>query len=145
MRTRPGACIIQNNKILLLRYEYNGIDVFNIPGGNHENSEMIADTLKREMLEELGINIQVDDLVLVAEATNKSVNNEVLHLIFKCHIIEYEPIINKNECSAIEAVWLPIEKLKEVNLYPFIGADLFQSINSQNYKIYLGKFQQPWY
>lgn len=145
MRTRPGACIVENNKILLLRYEYNGVDVFNIPGGNHENSEMISDTLKREMQEELGITIQVNDLVLVAEATNKSVNNEVLHLIFKCQVIENEPILNKNECSAIDVVWLPIEKLKEINLYPFIGADLFQSINSQNYKIYVGKFQQPWY
>jgi 8-oxo-dGTP pyrophosphatase MutT (NUDIX family) len=106
---------------------------------------MIADTLKREMQEELGITIEVDDLLLVAEATNKSVNNEVLHLIFKCNIIENEPIINIYECSAIEVVWLPLEKLKEINLYPFIGVDLFQSIISQNYKVYVGKFQQPWY
>ncbi len=145
MRTRPAACIIENNKILLLRYEYNGADVYNIPGGNLENAETIAETLIREMEEELGIKIIIDDLVLVAEANNKSVDNEVLHLIFQCQITENKPIINRNECSAVEAVWLPLEKLKEVNLYPFIGFDLLQIIKKQNKKIYIGKFQQPWF
>lgn len=145
MNIRPAALIIKNEKLLLLKYNYNGYWVYNFPGGNQENNEVIADTLYREMVEELNIKIEVGDLILVTETTRHNKNETVLHLIFKCEIIENNPVINRNETSAEEVVWLPIEQINEVNLYPNIGNQILDSIESKNHKIYIGKINQPWF
>lgn len=145
MNIRPAALIIKNKKILLLKYNYNGNIVYNIPGGNHENNEAMADTLSREMIEELNIKIVVEDLILVTEATRQNKTEKVLHLIFECKITENEPVINKNETSAEEVVWLPTEEINKVNLYPNIGNQILSRIETNNPKIYLGTINQPWY
>jgi hypothetical protein len=34
MKVRPSVAIIENNHLLLMRYEYGNAHVFNLPGGN---------------------------------------------------------------------------------------------------------------
>ena len=145
MNIRPAALIVKNKKILLLKYTYNNNVVYNLPGGNHENNEALSDTLYREMVEELGIIINVEELILVAETDRKNNDETVLHLVFNCKIIENEPIINSNETSADEATWLPLDQLVEVNLYPNIGKQIMKTFENENEQIYLGKIQQPWF
>ena len=36
MIVRPAICIVENEKILTMRYRYGNTDVFNLPGGNLE-------------------------------------------------------------------------------------------------------------
>ncbi len=145
MNIRPAALIVQNDTILLLKYVYNNKIVYNLPGGNHEKGEALNETLVREMMEELGIEVKIDDLKLVVEATRNDAKNEILHLIFGCEIINNEPVINSKETSAIDVVWLPVDQIAEVNLYPNIGAQLLNSINERLSKLYIGQINQPWY
>jgi 8-oxo-dGTP diphosphatase len=145
MNIRPAACIITNNKILLLRYEYNNVDVYNLPGGNYEEGETIAETLKRELMEELGVGITIGDLMFTAEIKKYNSEESTLHLIFNCHIDYNEPVINEKETSAKEIVWWPIELLTEINMYPSLGKQIKSKISKNITEIYLGRIKQTWY
>jgi 8-oxo-dGTP pyrophosphatase MutT (NUDIX family) len=59
----PGAAgaIVQDGKILLVRH--NLLKKWQIPGGIQEPGESIHETVKREIKEELGLSLAVQDLV----------------------------------------------------------------------------------
>jgi 8-oxo-dGTP pyrophosphatase MutT (NUDIX family) len=61
----PGAAgaIVKNNKILLVKH--GALKKWQIPGGLMELNESIEITIKREIKEELNIDIEVDKLVSV--------------------------------------------------------------------------------
>lgn len=145
MKVRPAACIIKNNKILLMRYEYNGHSVYNLPGGNRESGELIKETLEREMIEELGIIVKVNELILIGEVISKDQKPDTLHIIFNCDINENEPVINKNETSAIDIAWVEVEEIINLNLYPNIGSELLKRISDKSQSIYIGEINQVWY
>jgi 8-oxo-dGTP diphosphatase len=145
MRLRPAALIIEKNKILLMRYEYNGVSVYNLPGGNHDEGESISETLVRELYEELGVQIEVGQLVLVGEAHNIDLKKSVMHLLFSCKIVENEPVINKFETSAIELCWLEISKLNQINMYPSIASHVLDVLDKKLSSVYIGRFTQPWF
>jgi 8-oxo-dGTP diphosphatase len=145
MKVRPAACIIRNKKILLMRYEYNGHSVYNFPGGNREKGEPIKETLEREMVEELGITIKVNELILIGEVISKEQKADVLHCIFNCEITKNKPVINKNETSALELVWIEIEEITCLNLYPNVGIQLIGNLSEKNKTAYIGEINQVWY
>ena len=65
MRIRAGGILIQDDKILLMHRikEKDGIinEYYVIPGGGVEENETIDDTIKREVKEEIGIDVEVID------------------------------------------------------------------------------------
>lgn len=144
MKIRPSAIIIENNKILTLKYNYNGQYLNTLPGGNVENDENIKDTLKRELFEEIKVNVQVQDLVLVAETYNQIKKSKVLHLIFKVHIIDGIPTPDSKETTAIGVEWVNLDDINNKNFYPNVTSEINQLNNVKNQTIYLGEIPQKW-
>ena len=63
-----GGLIFQNDQVLLIkRGREPGIGQWSIPGGMVEVGETINHALRREILEETGLNVEVQDLVKVFE------------------------------------------------------------------------------
>ena len=73
--TTAGICI-KNNKILIgKRIEKGSIgNSWEFPGGKNRWGESVEETLKREYMEELGVEIEVKELLATHEFTNKGVN-----------------------------------------------------------------------
>ena len=141
MRIRPSAVIINEGKILTLKYDYlNGV-IYAIPGGNLEFGEDIKDALKRELTEEIGIESSFGEVWAIAETFHKEENT--IHFIFKCNTLSNEPVLNPEETTAQDIVWLPIDKLDNYVLYPNIGS--FINKESNNSPIFLGVINQPRY
>jgi 8-oxo-dGTP pyrophosphatase MutT (NUDIX family) len=64
--TRYQGAIIQNHQLLLLKQieHVSGRTYWQIPGGGVEPDEIEAQCVQREMLEETGLSVQVDSLLL---------------------------------------------------------------------------------
>jgi ADP-ribose pyrophosphatase YjhB (NUDIX family) len=64
---RPSVygVVIDNKKVVLLKNKSNG--KFWFPGGGIELGERIEDALKREILEETGLNIKVGEMIFFKE------------------------------------------------------------------------------
>ncbi|AWV99738.1 NUDIX domain-containing protein [Arcticibacterium luteifluviistationis] len=140
MKVRVAGVIKEGNRVLTLRYNYGGVDVFALPGGNLEFGEELKEALKREYFEEIQIDIKVGEELLTAEVIREG--EQTLHQIFECSINKGVPILNPAETTSLEVCWLEIDRIKEYNLYPNINIYLGE-IDLANK--YVGVIEQKWF
>jgi 8-oxo-dGTP diphosphatase len=143
---RVGAIIRRDGQhgeteILLLVYRYGNHLVYNIPGGKMDTNQTLADTLVRELNEELGVLTTVHQLVLLAE-TQKPNKTRTLHFLFDTTITTGTPTINPNETSAAKLAWVPLSSLTHIHLYPSVAQWLHPATPLTNK--YIGEIPQPW-
>lgn len=144
MNIRPAICIVENDKLLTMRYRYGNKDAYNLPGGNLEFGEKMADCLVRELKEELQINVAIGELLCLAEVFIKNKQSQTLHAIFKGEVKSGELILNPKETSALEIEWVPLEELSKIHLYPNVAEKLLLAIRGELPNPFLGPVEQPW-
>ncbi len=59
MGFRSCGILVRNDKVLLVKHRVDGKDYFVLPGGGSENGERPRETLRREFLEETGLNVSI--------------------------------------------------------------------------------------
>lgn len=144
MKTRPCAVIIIDNKLLTLKYIYSETTIYAIPGGNLEFGEKLEEALIRELQEEIGLEIEVQNLLFLAEVHQP--NKDTLHCVFNSKIVSGTPLLNPSETSALEICWLPIEHIENYNLYPNIKTQIKEHfIDGKDHNVFLGEIDQPWF
>jgi len=119
--------LIENGKVLLLKRANTGYEDGNygIPSGHLENNETIREGLQREVKEEIGIKINVDDLRLVHVMHRKEKDIRV-DFFFKVRKYQGAPINNESEkCTDLR--WFPLDKLP-VNIIPYIKVAISKSM-----------------
>jgi ADP-ribose pyrophosphatase YjhB (NUDIX family) len=99
------AVIESAGKVLLARRR--DIGWWNLPGGGMEDGETVDEALRREVREEVGLNIAIDYLVGVYSKPQKS---EVV-LTFWCHPDGSEQATTSDEVS--ETGWFTANELPE--------------------------------
>ncbi len=149
MKVRPSALIwrVQDSQteVLLMRYCYGGQDVFALPGGNPDRGEILPETIVRELHEELGVRVDVGEMILAGEMLLTERNDDVLHVVFAARNLQGTPELNPAETSALELVWKPITDLSQLNLYPNVGARLLPWFSSATYLGYIGRIEQRYF
>jgi 8-oxo-dGTP diphosphatase len=145
MKVRPSIAIVENNKILLMRYRYGDTDVYNLPGGNVDKGEMLTETVVRELMEELGIEVEVGKMILSGDVIMPEGKEDVLHCVFEGKIITGKPILNPKETSALSVVWMPLVDLHELEMYPNVGAELQRFYLKGRGIDYMGRIGQKWF
>lgn len=144
MKTRPSAIILSDNKLLTLKYNYNGNWLYAIPGGNLEFGEKLELALKRELAEELGLEIEVLNLLFLAEVHQQ--DKDTLHCVFNAQIVSGTPKLNPIETTALEICWIAIESIEDYNLYPNIKTQIKEHfLEGKDHQVFLGEITQPWY
>jgi 8-oxo-dGTP diphosphatase len=141
MKVRPSIAITENNQILLMRYRYGDTDVYNLPGGNVDKGETLTETVIRELMEELGIEVEVGKMILSGDVIMPEGKEDVLHCVFEGKILSGKPVLNPKETSALELVWMPLEDLSELEMYPNVGKYLSKRFDFQ----YVRKVEQTWW
>jgi 8-oxo-dGTP diphosphatase len=101
-----GAIIIESSgKIFLAKRGPNAKNergLWEFPGGSVEYGEKLADALRREMLEEFGVNIEVGELLDVVDHILVSEGQHWVSPTFICRIIYGIPEIREpGKCSEI--------------------------------------------
>ncbi|MCS6823716.1 MAG: NUDIX hydrolase [Cytophagaceae bacterium] len=143
---RPSVLIMQENTLLLMRYCYSGKDLFQIPGGNMEAGETPEDTIERELYEEINIQVHTHQLLYIAQTVRAEKNKTVIHLIFSGSVVSGIPELNPQHTSALEAIWMPLQQIKNIHLYPDVRYALFEERgrNKITATRYLGRIEQHW-
>ena len=84
MRHTARGIIIQNKKVLLVTGH--GADFYWTPGGGIEPGETPEKTLKREIKEELGVEISKIKPYLSYEFANQKVDNFIIEIVGQIHV-----------------------------------------------------------
>lgn len=146
IRNSIKAIIIKNGKILTIKcIDRLGI-FYLLPGGGQKPGETMEDALKRECLEELGIEVVVKELKLIREYIGK--NHEFKEEDKDVHQIEFmflcslknnrKPRLGKTPDSfQIDVEWLPLSEIGKYRLYPKSARKILKNLEKPM-KIYLG-------
>lgn len=139
VRIRCTGLIVENNSVLLVEYDDNGIH-YNLPGGGLEQGETILEGVAREVLEETTAQVDVGPLALIYEFTphkqsgDYNVNEKHgLHLIFECTLKNNSiPQLPQNPDPHQSGVkWVPLEELDSILLIPNINKQIKEYIQNQ--------------
>lgn len=119
-RVGVGAVILNEagEILLVLRGRQPEKDKWSIPGGKVDLYENLEDTAVREIMEEVGLHIQVKRLLCTAETIDPGRNEHWISVIFEARAVSGE-VSNREEGGAIQEVrWFPLSRLPE-NLASF--------------------------
>lgn len=129
VKTHVGAygILIKEEKIALVKKARGGYKgKLDLPGGGIEHTELPTETLKREIMEEVGINITDYELFDVT-ATNIKWEMEPklwedLHHVGILYIVDTEELNLKSDADGLDsegAEWYNISDLQKNQLSPF--------------------------
>lgn len=148
-RNSCKAVILDNDELLVVKkIDETGI-YYVIPGGGQNWGEELHDTLKRECLEEVGIEpYEINELICIREFFGSKQTfpnaNKQLHQIefyFHCKVDRNKVCIGHEiDKKQIGIEWLKISNLKNERLFPEIIKDKIMKImNNEDIKnIYVG-------
>lgn len=122
---RVVGIALSNNQVLLHTEEGSGF--WALPGGRGELMEPARSTLKREMREELGIDVKVDRLVWIVENFfadgDRRYHELALYFLMTfptdCGVLAEEgPFAGTEKGSKLVFQWHPVGGVERIPLYP---------------------------
>lgn len=125
MKTRVRSVIIKDNKLLLIKRTKKDLVYWVIPGGGVEENETNKEALTRECEEELGVKIEIKELLLEM-FSGKPATEGQKEFFYLCDIIDgilgsgQGPEFQQNSSYVgdYNIEWININGLKEINLKP---------------------------
>ncbi len=126
---RIGGVLIRDNKILLTK----GGDDYSLPGGHSQIGETSKETIIREFKEETGLDIEPINVIATYENFFK-LNEKNCHQVciyYRLKMIDgRQEVIPNPDTTDIKFVWLELEELKNINLYPIGLSDQILNNNT---------------
>jgi len=126
MRVRISAVFEQANEILCMKYVYGGKEVFALPGGGVDRDVPLQEAVISEWKNELGVKVEVGDIVLIGEAPGTKRHPQTLHIVFLATAVHGIPKVRPDHTRSLDIAWVPVGKLSDCSLYPDVGKQLYK-------------------
>ncbi len=120
---RPATITLKENKVLLVRSNYNGKEFFLFPGGGLEFGETLEEGAIRETFEETGIKVKIKKLIHINEYIYKEDwTKRSITSFFLAELIGEKEINmqTSDEGKIKEALWIEIDELDKIDIRPKI-------------------------
>jgi len=133
---RPATITIKENKVLLVRSQYEDKEFFLFPGGGLKFGETLEEGAVRETFEETGIKVRIKRLIHINEYIyKKDWTKRSIIIFFLAEPINDNRInIQIDDNGKIkEALWVDIEKLDKIDLRPKIIAQTLKENLQERY------------
>jgi 8-oxo-dGTP diphosphatase len=118
-RISAGAIVIQDNKILLVRYLNRSEQSYLVgPGGGVLANESTAQGLIREVREETGLKVSPGKILFVEDMLSK--RHRIIKIWFLCDLVGGQLVETHGakEEGIIEVGWYPRDQLENEVVYP---------------------------
>lgn len=120
---RAAALIMKDNRLLCLYHAKKNLYV--VPGGAIGVGESTEEAVRREVQEELGVEIIIENLSFVAENYFKHEERDFhnIEFYYSCHLAKEYSNDDFIGDTGLEVVWLPLDDLKTYHLRPVFLKD----------------------
>lgn len=122
IRVRACGICVENDQVLMIGHRaILGENTFwSPPGGGVEVGEMAEDALRREFLEETGLEVEVGKLLIMNEFVKLPLHGIELFFVVKRVggelILGHDPEMNLDEQLIQKIDWLSLDEIKRLNL-----------------------------
>jgi nucleoside triphosphatase len=102
-----GALIVNNEGKILLAKSHKWFDKYTLPGGHIEVGESMIDAVRREVKEEVGLDVEVVEMLLVQEAIFAPEFYKKKHFVFidfYCKSKDQQVKLDQNEIQ--DYIWV---------------------------------------
>ena len=126
---RVTGILIENNKILIVKQKLSESRAWSLPGGRLERGETLEQGLKRELKEETGLAVQIEELLYLCDVNASG--NTIIHITFLVSRTGGEPTLPTNEYDANpihDVRFVPVDELTD---YGF--SELFIQLIKQDF------------
>ncbi|WP_375385380.1 NUDIX domain-containing protein [uncultured Microbacterium sp.] len=117
---RVSAAVIVDDAGRLLVVRKRGTDRFMNPGGKPEQGESAAETLVRELAEELGVTVAPGDLRPLGCYTTDAANEAGHVLVADCFALRLGPAATEARAEIAELRWITEAEASALPLAPLI-------------------------
>lgn len=126
--TRISVILVSpQEEILLVKHRKGLREYWVLPGGRLEYGETFEECACREMLEETGLEVAVDNYVYLSEAIAPDRSRHIVNVYLTAHVtggtlcLGDEPVL-----AAVE--YIPLSELSNITLFPPVGDILRESL-----------------
>ena len=119
--------VIQDNKILLVKHRKGHRQYWVLPGGRLEYGETFQECGTRELKEETGLDVEVQNFLFLSEAIAPDRSRHIVNIYLKAKIVGgtmklgSEPVL-----AAVD--FLPLSELTKITLFPPIAQAIVDSL-----------------
>jgi len=122
-RIRVAALIVEDGRILLVRHEKESRSYWLLPGGGLDYGESLSDALRRELYEEIRVEIEPGPLVFVSETIAPDNTRHTVQMVFRARIIKGAPTLGEDH-RVVETAFLDLDQLPDITLHPPANAQI---------------------
>jgi len=139
LRVRVAGIIIEDGKILLIAHKKKKDVYWLLPGGGVDFGESLEEALKRELMEELGVSVEVEDIFCVIDSIAPEDRRHIVNVCFKCCCAKGDISLG-NDKRLHDFGFFSSGELDSMVLYPSMAEQLKGLLADGGHeKIYLGK------
>jgi ADP-ribose pyrophosphatase YjhB (NUDIX family) len=112
------AVIIKDGNVLLVRDPREEKEIWELPGGRLNVGEDPKEGLAREIFEELGVDVDVHDVLHVEQFLQGSEGNNTLMIAYRASLSEPEAVLLPDSKEIAEVRFVPVNEVLDLNLFP---------------------------
>ena len=140
INTCARACVVHENKLLLVS---NDGSYWYLPGGHMEPRENLPVCAKREVYEETGYEIEIQDIIYVFEFYDKKIDSHKVECVFRAEINTHPKTHEWEDLGHDKSVtmkkWFSLDEIKAMNnVQPQLLKDGKWLQDTDNNEVYRG-------
>lgn len=126
--TRVSVIVVnQEKEILLVKHRKGNRQYWVLPGGRLEYGETFQECAVREMREETGLDVEVDEFVFLSEAIAPDRSRHIVNIYLTAHVVG--GVLKVGDEPVLAGVdYLPISDLDKLTLFPAVGRTVIDSL-----------------
>ena len=138
VRIRAAGIIVKDGKLLLIAHKKGSNIYWLLPGGGVQYRESLEEALRREIYEELHIDVAVDRPALICDTIAPNGKRHIVNICFYCLHANGDPILGKDK-RLYDFRFFARQELNDLTIFPPIHASLDALFDMGHPTIYLGK------
>ncbi|MDD2714368.1 MAG: NUDIX domain-containing protein [Candidatus Wallbacteria bacterium] len=124
VRVRVALIMIKDDSILMIKHRKDDSEYWLVPGGGIEYGETVEQALRREIMEECGVEIEVDRFAFSCETIGGH-HRHILHLFFTGKILSGKLKLG-TEGNLVGLGFMKIAELPTITVYPKVTDTLMK-------------------
>lgn len=125
--TRVSVVVVQDSKILLVRHRKGNRQYWVLPGGRLEYGETFQECGVRELKEETGLDVEIQDFLYLSEAIAPDRSRHIVNIYLKARVVGGTMKLGSEPVLA-GVDFLPLEELTKITLFPPIAQSILNNL-----------------